>query len=73
LKLYLESWRLTLQPWKLSRLLWFILEMQRVKRSTEQLKLDEMWRLTLETGNLLEVHPGTVKASPGPVSHRSSS
>jgi len=47
--------------------------MQRVKRSTEELKLDEMLRLTLETGNLLEVHPGTVKASHGAVSHRSSS
>jgi hypothetical protein len=53
----------------LSRSLWFILEMQRVKSSTEELKLDEMWRLTLETGNLLEVHPRTVKPSPGAVSH----
>jgi hypothetical protein len=53
--------------------LWFILEMQRVKSSTEELKLDQMWRLTLETGNLLKVHPGTVKASPGAVSHKISS
>jgi hypothetical protein len=44
--------------------------MQRVKSSTEEIKLGEMRRLTLETGNLLEVHPGTVKASPGAVSHK---